>query len=450
MNFASFEFWLLLIGALICYLPLRNLSQKGKWDREFLLSLSFVLFAFENFLSFAIFICIGCWVYLLLHLRERVTVSLRKSILFLGVGVALLPLFFYKYWSGTSTIPIGLSFYTFQLLSLVFDSVRKSSAIPRFRDYWCFASFFPQIVAGPIERRDSLLPQLQSFKFRWQPNEVLAGSRILVLGFFYKLAVADNLASSCNWITSATEHAWAIHLANFLFGFRIYFDFCGYSLMAYGLAKCIGVRLTMNFHAPYWQRSPQEFWRCWHVSLSRWFRDYIYVPLGGKNARSPALLILLVFGVSGVWHGAGWNFVLWGLSHGFILIGCRLLGSRLRIPTVLAWGLTLLAMMTCWLSFYQTDSGVLGAKIVTLLQPQSYLVNPYPELLRLSGSQGNLANVVAAGLIAIGVLLLEGISKLRKKDPYCWSYHWVIQATLVICTVLLAPVESNGFVYFDF
>ena len=451
MNFVSKEFWVVLFLAVSSYLLFRNFfKEKGKWDRQFLLGLSFLLFASESLVSFAIFIAIGCWIYLLLQWQSRWSDQLAGVFQGIGIAVALAPLIFFKYWRVEESIPVGLSFYTFQLLSLYFDARREKLSAPSLRDYWSFASFFPQIVAGPIERRTSLLPQLQEFRFRWDSGSIQKGLSFIILGFFYKLVVADNLASSCNWVTQETTNAWAIHVGNFLFGFRIYFDFCGYSLIAYGLAAALGIRLTMNFQAPYWQTNPQNFWRTWHVSLSRWFRDYIYFPLGGKDSRRPALLILLVFGVSGVWHGAGWNFVLWGVAHGFLLIAYRKFGSRIKMPKALAWSLTLLAMMTCWLAFYQTDSALLLAKLSTLVSPQNYLSNPYRELLGLSGGQGNLAYVVAAAMVAAGVLLLEGFGKWKKENPYHWGQNRWIQALLIIATVMFAPVENNGFVYFDF
>lgn len=451
MNFVSLEFWLVLVVALLVYFLLRKfLFEKEEWDRRFVLVLSCLLFVSESFISFTIFVALGWWVFLLLHSPNWVPERYQNFLKWFGVIVALTPLLFFKYWYTENLIPIGLSFYTFQLLSLVFDASRSSLKVPSLREYWSFASFFPQIVAGPIERRESLLPQLQAFRFRWSAGDLQKGLQFIILGFFYKLVVADNLASSGHWITSETNNPWIIHAANFLFGFRIYFDFCGYSLIAFGLAAAMGIRLTMNFRAPYWQTNPQNFWRCWHVSLSRWFRDYIYVPLGGKDAPYPALAILLVFGVSGVWHGAGWNFLVWGLAHGLLLIGYRLLGNRFPMPAILAWGITLIAMMTCWLCFYQTESEVLSSKLQTLVEVKSYLANPYREFLRLSGGQGGLVYVVAAGIIASLVLALEGLAKSKASDPYRWSSHWGIQMFLVITTVFFAPVENNGFVYFNF
>lgn len=451
MNFVSKEFWFVFLAVAFAYfLARRFLENKGSWDRRFLLALSLLLFACESWVSFSIFLAIGCWIYFLLLSYPRASLTAKKFLQVAGVSVALAPLIFFKYWRTTEGIPIGLSFYTFQLLSLFFDSIRNQSAAPSFRDYWSYASFFPQIVAGPIERRTSLLPQLQHFEFQWNQVQLQKGIQFLVLGFFYKLVVADNLAGSSNWITSQTDNAWAIHAGNFLFGFRIYFDFCGYSLIAFGLAALIGIKLTLNFRSPYWQVNPQEFWRCWHVSLSRWFRDYLYIPLGGNQARFPALLILLVFTVSGIWHGAGWNFVIWGMAHGVLLVVYRSLSARMKLPKPVAWGGTLFAMMTCWLAFYQTDFEVLSQKWQTLFHFKAYLQNPYPEFVRLAGGLGNLAYALTAVLIAVFILLLEGVGVKKHQDGYGWSHHRGIQVALILATVILAPVENNGFVYFDF
>jgi len=229
----------------------------------------------------------------------------------------LLPLLFYKYAPfavsqvtgdlpdvlSDLAIPVGLSFYTFQMVGLVVDTLKGRQPLPSFLNCLNFASFFPQIVAGPIERRSDLLPQM--------------------------------------------ENPFLVWLECVFFSLRVYYDFCGYSLVAYGLARMLGIRLMLNFRNPYWTTNFRDFWRNWHISLSQWFRDYLYIPLGGNRGRFRVFLLFLVFGVSGVWHGAGWNFIFWGLLHGAFLLLPK--WTSLKVPKPLAWGIHMVLVTFSWL-----------------------------------------------------------------------------------------------------
>jgi D-alanyl-lipoteichoic acid acyltransferase DltB (MBOAT superfamily) len=217
-------------------------------------------------------------------------------------------------------LPAGISFYTFQTLSYVIDVYRRQLPATRnLIDYLAYVSFFPQLVAGPIERAPRLLPQFRN-KRRFDYADSVEGCRLILWGCFKKLALADNLAGFVDRCYAAPAQFNGPHLAvaTVFFAFQIYCDFSAYSDIAAGTARLFGIRLIRNFALPYFSRSPAEFWRRWHISLSTWFRDYLFIPLGGSRAAAPrrALNIMITFAVSGLWHGAGWTFITWGALNG--------------------------------------------------------------------------------------------------------------------------------------
>ncbi len=216
-------------------------------------------------------------------------------------------------------LPIGISFYTFHGMSYVFDIYRgKQKTVKNFLDYSVFVSFFPLLVAGPIERAHHLLPQIQKPRF-FNYNQALEGCRLILWGMFKKVVIADSLAGIVDPIFSNyhDQNGAALITAAIAFSFQIYGDFSGYSDIALGTAKLFGFELLSNFKFPYFSRDLAEFWRRWHISLSSWFRDYLYIPLGGsKNGKYKAVRnTFIIFLVSGFWHGASWNFIAWGLIH---------------------------------------------------------------------------------------------------------------------------------------
>jgi len=221
-------------------------------------------------------------------------------------------------------LPIGLSFHTFQSLSYVIEVYRGNQKAERnFIVYATYVMFFPQLVAGPIERPQNLLHQFRDpHAFRY--DDVTAGLKRMAWGFFKKLVVADRLALYVNDVYGAPRHFNGLQLsiATFFFAYQIYCDFSGYSDIAIGGAQVMGFKLMENFRTPYYSLSVSEFWRRWHISLSTWFKDYLYVPLGGSRVRKRQhiLNLMITFGVSGLWHGANWTYVIWGLLNGSYLV----------------------------------------------------------------------------------------------------------------------------------
>ncbi len=262
-------------------------------------------------------------------------------------------------------LPVGVSFFTFQAMSSVVDVCRGDMAAERHFGYYAlYVSFFPQLVAGPIERATRLLPQLRAHRDP-TADDLRMGLRLLLTGMFRKVAVADFAARFVERIYALPEpDGAAVTAATILFALQIYCDFAGYSEIAAGSARLMGVRLMRNFDRPYGAATIREFWRRWHISLSTWFTDYVYIPLGGsrRGLARQILATLTVFALSGLWHGAAWTFVVWGLLHGLMMTGQILLTRGKRLPTTgwqraLMTGATFAAVCLTWVFFRAESMG---------------------------------------------------------------------------------------------
>jgi len=307
----------------------------------------------------------------------------RKLFLATSFTISLSLLGFFKYWNffvatavfarlpgagaahiPSLVLPVGISFYTFQSLSYIFDVYRGVHEPERnLVTYAAFVSYFPQLIAGPIQRVGHLLPQLV------QPapvtvERVLSGLALFAYGFFLK-AVGDAIAQLINPVFSNLDHAPPSTVVASIFGFglQIYFDFNGYSQMARGISRVLGIELTTNFRAPYLATSFRQFWTRWHITLSQWLRDYVYIPLGGNRVGSLMRYrnLMLTMLIGGLWHGAGWNFVIWGGLHGTYLVANTafdqswLSRSAAALPKALraglGWAVTFVGVMYAWLYF---------------------------------------------------------------------------------------------------
>ena len=272
-------------------------------------------------------------------------------------------------------LPVGISFYTFQALSYTIDVYRgELKARKSLLDFAAFVALFPQLVAGPIERASRLLPQVESPR-KFDPERAREGVVLMCWGLFKKVVIADNVAVFANKIFAVSEPSFSLVWAGtFAFAIQIYADFSAYSDIARGSAKLLGFELMKNFDHPYVAQTPGEFWRRWHISLSTWFRDYVYIPLGGnRSSRFKHLRnIFLTFLLSGLWHGASWNFVLWGAYHGVILIAYDSLARVAPRVLTTRW-LAVPRMVLCfalvnvgWLMFRETETAQLLRDLVQL------------------------------------------------------------------------------------
>ena len=466
MNFADLRFWGYLLAALAVALLLRFPASRlfptrlVVFDKLALMGVGIFLLFLVSWITLVIYLAVAVGTFLGLEWIQKNHSKHAFKYLAVLVPLQLAPLLYFKYanfwFNGVMgadleplrnlIIPVGISFYTFQKVAFVVDTLAFKCPLPGFLDYMNFAGFFPQIVAGPIERRSDLLPQMENFRFRWRPDEINEGAGWMVVGFFFKFCLANNLA---NYFDGASvTNAYLIWLANLVFGLRIYYDFAGYSLIAVGVARCFGVRLTFNFLSPYSSTSIAEFWRRWHVTLSQWFRDYLYIPLGGGRVWYWAFNLMLVFVVSGVWHGAGWNFLFWGLLHAIFLTVNRVC-RNLRLPGSIGWLMTMLACFYAWLCFYETNTPVMIAKMKLLIMPSAYGAAALREAAQLWSAKNG---IVLAGILFLTTLtlVLEWLSVRRKNEPYFFLRRPVMLIALVILTVILAPQKNNGFIYFAF
>jgi alginate O-acetyltransferase complex protein AlgI len=244
-------------------------------------------------------------------------------------------------WTLNIILPVGISFYTFQTMSYTIDIYKKKmNPTKDFISFASFVSFFPQLVAGPIERASSLLPQILN-KREFKYEQGVQGLRLILWGMFKKVVIADSLAPIVNNIFNNYQDLGGptLWLGAIYFAFQIYCDFSGYSDIAIGTSKLFGFELMSNFKYPYFSRNIGEFWRKWHISLSTWFRDYLYIPLGGsKKGKLRSLInIFIIFIVSGFWHGANWTFIFWGLFHSMLFIPSFIFGTnRIYLNSIIA------------------------------------------------------------------------------------------------------------------
>jgi alginate O-acetyltransferase complex protein AlgI len=467
MNFASFEFWSWLA---ICFVVSRMVlagvrrfapAAEGDAAKLCLLGTALCLLAVESWLTLGAFLWVVAagW----LAVRTAAAGGTRGAAVFaLLLLLQLLPLVYYKYWNflfnevlhlGVRTpsvlIPMGLSFYTFQTLGFWIDSRKAGAVRPRLLDYLNFCSFFPQIVAGPIERRDDLLPQLEATRFRFQRGALDEALPWIVLGLAYKMVLADNLASLAGGMSVSAGNAWQVWLECFLFALRIYFDFAGYSFVALGLGLLFGVRLTLNFRTPYWAADLREFWRVWHVTLGSWMRDYLYLPLGGRRGPRWVLNLLVVFVVSGIWHGAGWGFLVWGLMHGAGVAVCAA-GKPWRLPAAVKWAATMGYVVASWLFFFERDTALLLAKATALALPSAYAPAGLNALPGMFSSRSDLLLAVFVTGLAAAALGLEGLGKRLRLPPYELLRRPWVACLLVVFIVLFASTADSPFIYFNF
>lgn len=346
-------------------------------------------------------------------------------------------------------LPVGISFYTFQALGYSIDVYYGKTEIEKsFPTYALFVSFFPQLVAGPIERSGNLLPQFRQ-THRFDYDQVMSGIRLMIWGYFMKLVLADRCGIYVdNIFNNLDKHNGGSYLiASLLFPFQIYGDFAGYSFIAIGTARVLGFRLMENFRRPYLSSSIGEFWHRWHISLSTWFKDYVYIPLGGnrvKRARAYANL-LITFIVSGIWHGANWTFLCWGTLHGILLCFEKALGIGKKnytgIIRFLHWAVTFMLVCMAWILF-RADSMSDALTIMT-----GIFTNPgIPKL--------EIANFIAIGL-ALFILISKELTdefnlNIRIAESRSWIVSHLYLVFMISYIILFGVLGGDQFIYFQF
>ena len=438
-----------------------SISHKYRWIILLLSSYYFYMSWNAKYIVLIIFTtCVSYFSALLLKKFE----SKKKILLAVTLMAALGTLFFFKYFNFMAEsitkvsnlfaiplhpftlklmLPVGISFYTFQTLSYVIDVYRgKVQPEHHFGKYAVFISFFPQLVAGPIERTENLLPQIcKEHEFNY--NQAVYGAKLMAWGYFKKIVIADNLAVFVDLI------------------YNNVYAYKGFSLIAaIGTAKLFGIDLMNNFRSPYFSASIKEFWSRWHISLSTWFRDYVYITLGGnrKGRKKKYRNQILTFLVSGLWHGANWTFVLWGGVHGILQVTEDVLQVKISKRQEKVWkhfcsmGLVFTLVCLCWIFFRTETVGqsfyVLRHMLDGIIDIQEYILTGYRDL------QLSRVKVFRIGIPFVILLIYDYVS--LKEDPILFMgrfpgwVRWMIYYLLIFLIILIGNFGNTQFVYFQF
>lgn len=429
-----------LLTASRLWLVLCSLFFYGYWKAEYVLlimSSIFINFTLGNFLS-------------------SHSVKYRRLVLITGILLNLALLSYYKYANffveninilldydvnfEKVILPLAISFFTFQQIAYLVDSYKKETKEYDFINYALFVTFFPQLIAGPIVHHKEIIPQFISKRAKFINYENIAlGIYAFVIGLVKKVLIADNLAvivnqGYANYQDLTVSAAWITSIS---YTFQLYFDFSGYCDMAYGLALMFNIILPINFNSPYQALNIQEFWRRWHITLSKWLQNYIYFPLGGnrKGNLRTYINLFVVFIICGIWHGAGWTFILWGIMHGLAMIIYRFYKNNLHrlfsVSPLLAWAITFNFVNMSWV-FFRASS----VKEAWAIVSKMYNWSAYKEVLWL--------------LILIFVVV-SGKNIYNQKHLITKSEAFLVGLGLFICVVsMLTVYQSSPFLYFNF
>lgn len=406
----------------------------------------------------------------------------RKWFFAMGLAVNLANLLFFKYslffltslqdllsltlvaegaWLTDLVLPIGISFYTFQQIAYLVDVYQeKINPARTWLVFWGFVSFFGLVLAGPIMRGKDLLPQVSRLQeINFQEDNARHGALLFLTGLVKKVVVADTLAVYADrfFAQGLSLSGAEVWVAAYLFAFQLFFDFSGYSDMALGMGRLFGLRLSRNFATPYLAANATEFWRRWHITLSTWIRDYVYIPLGGGRRGEPRkyLNLIVAMGVSGLWHGAAWTFIIWGLYHGLLLIGHNLLlkfRKRWGFKADTGIGLGLINTLaffhlTCigWVFFRVADLGVAAGMVRHMLYPGFFSMGPH------------LYKYLALTAFLYGLHFVEDWIYQRRNLLLPWwqsKYPVPIRAAAyalcILVVVFFLQATQSSFIYFQF
>jgi len=354
-------------------------------------------------------------------------------------------------------LPVGISFYTFQTLSYTIDVYRgKSKPTYDLLNFSLYVTFFPQLVAGPIERPSALMPQIENAR-EVSRSDIAEGLHHILLGLFKKVVVADNMAIIVDGaFAKGVEPLNGVEnwLGLVAFAFQIYGDFSGYSSIAQGSAKLLGFNLSYNFHMPYFAKSPSDFWARWHVTLSQWLRDYVYIPLGGNRGGTLFTYrnLILTMLLGGLWHGAGWNFVIWGLYHGLILCAYRLCAFKINLGNALV--AKLLSVVATLFMFKLTLIGWMLFRLDNVAQ----ISDVFWSLYVFGDWSFTPLSIGIASMICfltVPIMVYEYVIYRNENDHMLlFKYHWIFRALLYsyfLNMMAMYSIEAaQEFIYFQF
>ena len=477
MLFNSLEYTVFLPVVFLLYWFVFN--RNVKWQNLFVLVASYVFYGWWDwrFLGLIVFTSLCTYASGLLIDKYRDTPRKAKLVSALNIVVNLLILGVFKYFDFFATsfasaflggktdglllklvLPVGISFYTFKALSYSIDVYRgKLEPTRDIVQFFAFVAFFPQLLAGPIDRATNLLPQFakpRTFKY----EEGVDGMRQILWGLFKKMVIADNCALYVDQIFSSyqTQSGSTLLLAAILYTFQIYGDFSGYSDMAIGTGKLFGFRFMQNFKVPYFSRDIAEFWRRWHISLTSWFRDYIYIPMGGSRCSKGriALNTFVVFLVSGLWHGANWTFIAWGAYHALLFLPLILLGRNRRYKDTVAEGRFLPSLKECGQMLWTFLLAVIGwiiFRAASIGQAWDYLKGIFDRSLFSVPDAPGITGV------CLGICIMLVAEWLQRKREHALDLSAVKPAAVryaIYLGVLFLTFAFGGhaenFIYFQF
>jgi D-alanyl-lipoteichoic acid acyltransferase DltB (MBOAT superfamily) len=474
MLFNSLTYLLFLLLVFIIYWFLSR-----NYRIYFLTISSFIFYGFWNQTYLILIVFISLIDYLLALKIDSSSKKIYKKlylIISISANIGLLIFFKYLYFFITNLniigfeldaqkfnfiLPLGISFFTFEAISYNVDIYRKQFKPEKnYIYYFCFIAFFPKLIAGPVLRAKNLIPQLTSkIKFNWTDTQI--GIQRIIIGLFLKVVIADNISSFANdgfLISNSSLSAIDVFTLAFIFGIQIYLDFSAYSSIAIGSARLFGVKISENFNFPYQVTNPKDFWKKWHISLSDWIKDYLYIPLMinyGGNKNSKKLIdvlkrnstLIITWSIMGFWHGANWTFILWGLLHSLLIISFRILGkfwnfNKGFLNKIFAHIITLTVVMISWIPFRAISLSDALTKYEILLKPSNYT---------FLGMRENVYLVTF--LLMIGIYLMHFLNKYHKiysaKHNYNLIINFIIGLILVpLIIAFLRPI--NQFIYFQF
>lgn len=351
-------------------------------------------------------------------------------------------------------LPVGISFYTFQTLSYSIDVYSGKQKAEKHLGYFAlYVSFFPQLVAGPIERFSRLAPQLKA-RHSFSYSNLANGLRLILYGLFIKMVIADNLAGLVDQVYAAPENYSSLNIiiSLFFYSFQIYCDFFGYSIIAIGSALIMGIKIMDNFKTPYLSKNIAEFWQRWHISLSSWFRDYLYYPLGGnKVAKYRWILnILIVFIVSGIWHGANWTFLIWGALFGLIYLIEKSLNTKFGLehkhraysPMHILLSLKTFILVTIIWVFFRSQSFYEALNIFKLI------------FTNIGLSSADYAIPVITWILLLIFIISDILLYNNRFDTWIAKFpmpvRWVVYCILIFAIIVFSAVDNFPFIYFQF
>ena len=484
MLFNSFEFLFAFLPlALAAYHGLR-VYGKPRWAKTILLIASLFFYGWWD-VRYVPLIIISVLLNFIIGLVLGQKECARRFVLIVGIVFNLGLLGYYKYANfflnnvseltglsltiGSIVLPLGISFFTFQQIAYLVETSRDGHCERNIINYSLFVMFFPHLIAGPITHPREMLPQFEiAGNRRFDIGQLNVGMVLLVLGLAKKVVIADLLALLANPVFAAADAAQAVDaraawMAALAYTFQLYFDFSGYSDMAIGLGLLFGIHLPVNFASPYKSKSIVEFWRRWHITLSRFLRNYIYIPLGGnrKGLGRRYLNLMITMGLGGLWHGAGWTFLAWGLLHGgYLVVNNVWMRIGRPLPSLLAWLITFLATVVGWVLFRAATFTGATSLLKAMFLPIGQVAN------NQTMATSALEWVAIAGVAVISFLLpnsieLVGYAHAMPNDPSdhvpLKAVNWQPYPALVafglgvIAALAIAKLPDPGvFLYFNF